>query len=124
MADRVIQERNGKHGVIGVFDRIGGQANTALPLFFVFLVVSNLTKGKHPLAMNLIDHDTKQQPFNLNGEIEVNDERGVFTVGIPVPNLSLPRPGKWHWQLYIDGEFLRERAVLFAEPTSTTGGNQ
>ena len=72
-ADRAIQEKNGKWGLIGIFNRFTFKEFPTPPmhLWFVFIVLREVEAGTHEFAVNLIRESANQVVRPINGELKV-----------------------------------------------------
>lgn len=103
-ADRVIEEKNGKKGIIGTFT----QFNTdKFPVIFapwyIFIAVTNI-EGEHNFSVNLANDVLKQVVFNRNGKLGSKDINAVVEITLPVYQTIFPKEGTYTLTFYIDGK--------------------
>ena len=83
-ADKVIKEDNGKHAVIGIFDRFNVISFPAtIPPWAVYVSVANLSEGKHTFTINLVHDKTTAVVLSLAGDINIKEGSSI-EMGIPV----------------------------------------
>jgi len=106
IADTVIQDRmSGKWSIIGVFDRI---MTGAFPIFHPLALYLKLgdTSGRYRIKVELRDADDRQIALIEGNEIEVKPPVQTVELGLRMPPFPLERPGKYAFQLHVNGEFL------------------
>ena len=123
-ADRAIQEKNGKWGLIGIFDRFTFQnyPTPPLPPWFIFIVLKELTAGRHEFALNLMRESANQVIAPINGELEVGNPSGGVTMVLPLQGVTFPRPDTYVMKLHIDGTYVTERVLNVIAVGSQAGG--
>lgn len=112
-ADRAIQEKNGKHGLIGIFDRftLPQFPTPPMPVFFLFIVLKELDEGRHEFAINLMRESHNQVVAPINGEMNVDDPGKGVTMVFPIAGVVFPHPGDYAMKLHIDGTYVAERTL-------------
>jgi hypothetical protein len=124
-ADRVIQEKNGKWGLIGVFNRFTFKDFPTLPmhLWFVFIVLREVDAGSHEFAVNLIRESVNQVVHPVNGELKVADPTQGVTLALPMQGVVFPKPDTYTVTVHINGSYITERPlyVLKAAAPSAAG---
>jgi len=105
VADMVMQEKNtNKWSVIGVFDQIvGGQYPLSRPGVGLYVKLADV-EGKYRLRIELRDSEDKCLTF-LDG-IDITTQGSVpsLDLGVQTQNLVIPKPGRYHFMLYVNGE--------------------
>lgn len=102
-ADRVIEEKNGKKGIIGTFTSFN--SNTFPAIFapwFIYIAVTNL-KGKHNFSVILSNDELKQVPVSIGGEFESKTPNTVIELVFPIEKAVFPQEGTYLLTFYIDG---------------------
>ncbi len=113
-ADKVIKEDNGKHAVIGIFDRFNVTSFPAtIPPWAVYVSVENLSTGKHTFTINLVHDETTAVALSLAGEIDLKEGSAV-EMGIPVMATTLSAGGSYSMSLHVDGEHVATRMLTTA----------
>jgi len=111
-ADKVIEERNGKKAIIGIFDRIHIDTfpGTGIPPWNIYTSIANLSEGEHNFAVNIVYNDTSAAIFGASGTLNVNDQDAMTEVVIPV-SVVFPGPGAYTVSLHIDGDQCLSRII-------------
>lgn len=123
-ADKAIQEKNSKWGLIGIFDRFTFTEfpTQIVPHWWLFLSVRELDEGDHTFAVNLLRDNQNQVFSSINGELKVADSTRGITLVLPVQGVMFPKPDKYSMNVYIDGQFLASRDLIVEEVGSRPGG--
>lgn len=123
-ADRAIQEKNGKWGLIGIFDRFTFQnfPTGPIPLWFVFMVLKEVSEGRREFALNLMRESTNQVIVPLNGEIDVHNPQGGLSIVLPIQGVIFPKPDMYTMKLHVDGTYVTERTLNVLSTGSQAGG--
>ena len=123
-ADRVIEERNGKKSLIGVFDRFNLQSfpSVGLPPWYIYASVSNLSAGAHQCVINIVSDDSHAVLFSTTGELMVNDVTQQVELFMPV-SIVFPTSGMYTVTLHLDGTEALSR-TLRVNPVSETQGEE
>lgn len=117
VADAVIQDRaTGKWSVIGIFDRL---LAPSFPCVHPSLAVyARLADAQGTYAVRIEFRDSEDRCVaSIDGiRVEVPDRTRTVDFGVVARGLRLERPGLYHFQLYLNGEFaasvpLEARAV-------------
>ncbi|MEX2444743.1 MAG: hypothetical protein WD492_14150 [Alkalispirochaeta sp.] len=110
-ADKVIQEKSGKYGLIGIFDRftLPSFPSPLIPQWWVFIAIRTIEVGKHEFALTLIREEAQQVIVPINGEIEIADKSKGITLSLPIQPVSFPKPGKYLVMFYLDGTFVTHK---------------
>lgn len=123
-ADKAIQENTGKWGLIGIFDRFNlPQFPTPpLPVWFVYLAITEIEQGKHEFALNLLRESENQVIAPINGEMEVRNPGGRITLVLPIPGVSFPKPDRYSVVLHIGGSYVASKALDVIPVGTAPGG--
>ena len=111
-ADKVIEEKNGKKSVIGIFRNINLPKfphNSPSP-WYVFVSFTNVS-GKHSLTVNMAHDESVQVIISVNGEIESKrpaDDVDVILEVSPV----FPSPGNYTITVNLDGGQIASRVIV------------
>ena len=115
-ADRVIKEDNGKHSVIGIFDRFGATSFPAtLPPWGIYVSIANLSKGDHKFAINLVHDETNSTALGIAGDMTIQGPGSVMEVALPVLNSTFPEAGSYTMSLHVDGEHVATRIITIQQ---------
>lgn len=123
-ADRVIEERNGKKSLIGVFDRFNLPSfpSVGLPPWYIYASVSNLSEGRHQCVVNIVSDDSHVVLFSTAGDLMVNDGTQPIELFMPV-SIVFPTAGMYTVTLHIDGTEALSR-TLRVRPVSEAQGEE
>ena len=118
-ADRAIQETNGKHGLIGIFDQFNfpGFPSPPIPVFFLFIALRNIEAGKHQIAVNITLDDSAQVVAPINGEMEVRSKQLGVSLVLPVAGLVFHKSGTYSVTVHIDGTFIHSKPLTVNDLT-------
>ncbi len=120
-ADRIITEKNGKKGIIGIFSQF---ASPKFPVIFppwaIYAAVTNLT-GKHKFAINLIHEEASQNILPINGEFDSKDRNAVIEFTPQINGVVFPDQGKYNLSFHIDGTVIGSR-ILNVNLIEKSGG--
>ena len=118
-ADRVIKEDNGKHSVIGIFDRFGVPSFPAtLPPWGIYVALTNLSMGDHKFAINLVHDATSSAVLGIAGDMAIKGPGSGIEVALPVLSSTFPESGSYTMSLHIDGDHVATRIINIQQ----TGG--
>jgi hypothetical protein len=111
LCDDVRIEQSGKHMLIGLFDRftVGDFART-LPNFHVFAKIGVDDEGQYPVSVRLASHEGDFD-VELQGQLNArlrSEATDLFeaVLDLCVTGLRVPRPGRYHVRLTVDGREL------------------
>ncbi len=107
IADAVIQDRmTGKWSVIGLFNRImAPQFPVMHPTVAIFVKVAD-AQGRYKVKVEFRDSEDRVVSAFEGLELEVKDRGEEVEFGLPTHLLPLQRPGRYHFQLHMNGEYL------------------
>jgi hypothetical protein len=118
IADRVIEEKNGKKGIIGTFTTFNSPSfPVSFPPWFIYAAVTNLA-GEHDFALNLAHARTSQIVVGISGKFNAASAEQVVELVIPVPKAVFPSEGKYDLTFQVDSTPLGAR-VLSVVPAKT-----
>ena len=110
-ADRVIQENNGKKGLIGVFSNFNFPKFPAgVPQWFIYIGLTNL-HGKHTFSLNLVHDDDQLVVLPVGGELEIPDDSPGTEIVLPVQGLAFPKEGDYVLTFNVDGQQISNRIL-------------
>ena len=103
-ADRVIEERNGKKSLIGVFDQLNLPSfpSVGLPPWYIYASVSNLSEGRHQCVVNIVSDDSHVVLFSAGGELIVKGAASPVELCMPV-SIVFPAAGLYTLTLHLNG---------------------
>jgi len=106
---------SGKWSLLGLFNSITTSGfPTVHPQMFVYLAIQG-AQGKVPLRMQVVASDRKEEPlFKIEAELTVGDPRIVAELVVPFQRVTFTKPGEYLFQVYLNNQFLGERAVTAA----------
>lgn len=111
-ADRVIEEKSGKKGLIGVFNTFSfPQFPAGVPQWFIFAAIDNITRGRYSFSMNLVHDDDQIVVLPIHGEINVENEDEGAEFVFPVTTLAFPKAGKYTLTFNISGHQVGKRIL-------------
>lgn len=124
-ADRIIEERNGKKALIGVFDHFNLTSfpSVGIPPWYIYISVANLSEGKHQCVVNVVADESHAVLFSSSGELEVNDTIAPVEVIMPV-SVVFPSPGIYTVTLHLNGEEALSRSLRVLPLTEAEGAEQ
>ena len=110
-ADKVITEKNGKKGLIGIFSRLFFNNLPARPLpWYIYLSLTNII-GKHDFSINLICDENQQAIFSVSGELEAPNLNTEIEIDIPVHNVQFPKQGIYNMIFYLNGKQVASKVL-------------
>lgn len=110
-ADRIIQENNGKKGIIGTFSTFhSANFPVVFPPWGIYAAVTNL-EGEHTFAINLVCETSNQVIVNLSGDINSKSSTDVIEISPQIFNAVFPRAGKYDLTFSIDGHTIGSRRL-------------
>ncbi len=111
IADRVIEEKNGKKGIIGTFTAFNSPSfPVSFPPWFIYAAVTNLA-GEHDFALNLAPARTSQIVVGISGKFSAASAEQVVELVIPVPKAVFPSEGKSDLTFQVDSTPLGARVL-------------
>jgi hypothetical protein len=110
LCDLVITDADtNKKSLIGLFDRV---ETTALPCVLSELnLYACLTDGHGRITMTVacIEASDGEEIFRGQSEVEFIDPLQVVELHFVFPHVAFPREGQYRFQLWAEGEIIRER---------------
>jgi hypothetical protein len=106
VADAVIQDRlTGKWSVIGVFDRVMAPSFPVVhPTLGVYVKLADAA-GRYRVQLELRDSTDRCVSAFPAFEMDIKDRGQAVELGFPTHMLPLEKPGKYQFQLHLNGEF-------------------
>jgi hypothetical protein len=106
IADTVIHDRiAGKWSIIGIFDRVMAPSFPVIHPTLAFYLKLGDVEGNYKIKVEFRDSTDRRVGLIEGIQIEVKVAAQSFEVGFHAPPLPLERPGKYQFQLYVNGEF-------------------
>ncbi|MFP4364575.1 MAG: DUF6941 family protein [Spirochaetia bacterium] len=110
-ADKIITEKNGKKGLIGVFSRFSfPQFPATVPMWFIYADVANIT-GKHKFSISLVDESSQKNILPIDGDINIPETGRNLEIIIPVSRAAFQNPGNYVLSLKINGTEVAARTL-------------
>lgn len=110
-ADKLIEEKNGKKGIIGTFNTFhSARFPVIFPPWAIYAAATNL-EGQHSFAINLVCEKTSQVIVNMNGEIQAKSALEVIEITPTIINALFPRAGNYDLTFLIDGKQIGTRLL-------------
>lgn len=112
-ADKAIQEKNGKWGLIGIFDRFtfANFPTQIVAPWWLFVSIRELPEGEHTFAVNLLRDNENQVFSSVNGDFRVPDPTRGITLVFPIQGVMFPKPDRYSMNIHVDGSFLATREL-------------
>lgn len=106
IADNVFQEKNtNKWNLIGIFDKISSRVFPVIhPSLGLYFKISDAL-GDYDVKVEYRDSTDKVISIFEVVHIKVQSKLEKFEFGIQTYNLPIPKPGKYKFYLYLNGEF-------------------
>jgi len=102
VADRVIEEKNGKKGIIGTFTNFHARSFPAsFPPWFIYAALTNV-EGEHDFAVNLVQSQTNQVVLGLSGKFNSCSRDQVVELVAPILRAVFPTEGKYDLTFQVD----------------------
>ena len=116
-ADRVIEEKNRKKGIIGTFSRFYAEKFPAqFPPWFIYAAVTNIS-GEHNFSLNLVYDKAQQVILPISGKCKVDNARSVVELIFPVFRAVFPEEGVYTLTFNIEGTSIGSRILeVFLRP--------
>lgn len=111
LADKIIEERNRKKGLIGVFSRFHFPwfpANS--PPFYIYISVSNI-KGRHTFSLNMTFDEAQIVVLPIGGEFESKEPSAEIEMVFPVKGVNFPKDGIYSLTFNIDGQQIASKNI-------------
>lgn len=114
-ADRIINEDNGKKGIIGTFNRFfAPQFPVNFPPWAIYAAVTNI-QGPLKFSVRLVhNEDEEKVVIPIEGDMNVPSINDVAELIFSINNAIFPIPGKYNLTFSIGNEIVGSR-VLFVE---------
>lgn len=119
-ADRFIEEKNGKKGLIGIFTSFHADKFPILfPPWFIYVAITNI-EGEHQFSANLAN-DLKEVVFSINGEFVAQNRDRVNDFIFPIHKAIFPRSGLYTFTFNIEGKQIGARILEVVSKTQKEG---
>jgi hypothetical protein len=107
IADSVIQDRlTGKWSVIGLFNRVmAPQFPVMHPTVAIYVKIAD-AQGRYRVKVEFRDSEDRVVSAFEGLELEVKDRSEEVEFGLPTHLLPLGKPGRYFFQLHLNGELL------------------
>lgn len=106
LADSVLQDRaTGKWTVVGIFDRLLAAAFPCVhPNLAIYVKLAD-AQGRYRVRLEFRDSEDRLVTSLEGIELEVPDRLKTFDFGLPTSGLRLEKPGRYQFQLCLNGEY-------------------
>ena len=113
IADMVIQEKgSNKWSAIGIFDRISAHqfpfCHPGIGLYARFTDA----QGDYHIRIEFCDTDGRKLAFFEGIKISVPSQLMTPDFGIQIHNLVIPKPGQYDFNLFFNGEFVKNFPLI------------
>lgn len=109
IADKVIQEKiTNKWSVIGIFDRILAKSFPLMWHSLALYIRLRDAEGEYNIKVEFCDEAGKVLSVFEGLKLTVHSKLATPEFGIQTYNLPLPKPGKYFFHLYLNGEFIKD----------------
>lgn len=117
-ADRVIEEKNHKKGIIGTFSRFYADTFPAqFPPWFIYAAVTNIS-GENSFSLNLVLDKAQQVILPISGKCQVDNTRSVVELIFPVFRAIFPEEGIYTLTFNIEGVPIGSRILeVYTRPS-------
>ena len=120
IADSVIQEKgSNKWSVIGIFDRIFASKFPTLHNNMALYMRLSDAEGEYDIRIEFVDSEGKKLSVFEGIKLKVGSKLNHPDFGIRTQNLIIPKPGKYHFDLYFNDQ-LCESCPLIVEEIGKT----
>lgn len=123
-ADRIIEEKNNKKGIIGTFDQVFSAGFPMNPFpWGVYVGISGIN-GKATFSLVLQKQDGKDPLIKIDGDLDGKDPEGMIEIPLNFENVQFPEPGNYYFSVSINDEVLESRKLkvqILGVPQSSTG---
>ncbi len=119
VADTVLQEKgSNKWSVIGVFDQIvAPQFPTGRPGIGLYVKLAD-AEGRYKVRIEFRDSDDQLLTWIEGMEISTKGRVATVDFGMQIQNpLTIPKPGKYHFMIYLNGQLAQTVPVYALQAT-------
>lgn len=96
-ADKAIEEKNGKKGLIGIFQGFTfARFPIVAPTWYVYVALGNVSQGRHDVTVNVVRDDTGAVIFRSHGAVQVSAPAAEVEIVCPMAATAFRSPGV-HW---------------------------
>jgi hypothetical protein len=113
VADTVLQEKGtNKWSVIGIFDQVvAAQFPTTRAGVGLYIKLAD-AEGRYKLRIEFRDSEDKCLTYLDGIEIATQGAVATLDLGVQTHNLQIPKAGRYHFMLYINGDLAQMVQVL------------
>jgi len=121
-ADHVIEETNGKKGIIGTFTQFN--AVTFPAQFVPWAIYASITniEGEHTFALNLTHTGTNQVVFSIGGKCASQSNDNVLEFIFPIVGAVFMEAGTYSLTFDVDGRQVGSRFLKVLQAQAPTQG--
>ena len=106
----VVDPTTGKKSLIGVFDAVHAtRFPTQRPISLYFKVAD--ADGYYKMEVRFVQADTGEVIAGAEGELIANDRLAATDLHLPFPPLSMPKEGRYEFQIWANSMFLGSTSI-------------
>lgn len=116
IADSVIQEKgSNKWSAIGIFDRIYAEKFPCLHTNMALYIKLADAEGEYDISVEFKDSEGKKLEIFEGIKLRVPSRLNHPDFGIKTQNLLIPKPDKYNFDLYFNGDFCQSYPLIVEE---------
>lgn len=117
-ADKAIEEKNGKKGLIGIFQSFNfARFPIVAPTWYVYVAVGNVSEGRHDVMVEVVQDDAGAVIVRSHGTVQVRTPAADVEIVCPMAVTAFRSPGA-HWLTVTLDEVRIGRRMLYVGSTS------
>ncbi|GBF44469.1 hypothetical protein LPTSP2_37720 [Leptospira ellinghausenii] len=110
-ADKIIEEKNNKKGIIGTFDTVYAPAFPMAPFpWGVYISITGVI-GKASFSLILQKLNAEEPLLKLDGDLEGRDPEGMIEIPLNFENVQFHEPGDYKFSVMIDNVIVESRKL-------------
>lgn len=116
IADNIIQEKgSNKWSAIGIFDRIYAVKFPYLHANMALYIKLFDAEGEYNIRVEFVDSEGKKMAIFKGIKLKVRSKLDHPDFGIRAQNLMIPKPGKYHFDLYFNDDYCESYPLMVEE---------
>lgn len=96
---------SGKKTLVGIFDTLQAASFPTARAVSLYLKLTD-AEGYYPFRVDLVNADVDELLIQVEGEINVTDRTASFDTLVPLPQVVLPRAGRYEFRFYASDMYL------------------